>query len=124
MDHTDRPSLDRLPSKPPVVVAYDTKEFVEDLGFRELQELQWHETAQVDGVGSYNPWIRRHADPEQAWQMFREIGARYLMPMHWRTFRLSDEPIFEPIERLKVAAALQAYQIALDSIGQTWLLPG
>ena len=186
MDHTDRPSLVHLPSKPPVVLAYDTREFVEDLGFRELQELHWHETAQVDGVriealkmrhagrrypwdrdrgyngyllskegitvffagdtayttqvgaslqgrcidvaiipiGSYNPWIRRHTDPEQAWQMFREIGARYLVPMHWRTFRLSDEPIFEPIERLKAAAAFQAHQIALDSIGQTWSLPG
>lgn len=186
MDHTDRPSLDHLPSKPPVVCAYDTREFLEDLEFRELQELHWRETAQVDGVrieavqvrhfgrrypwdrdrgyngyllskegvtvffagdtaytsqvgavlqgrfidvalipiGSYNPWIRRHADPEQAWQMFRELRARYLIPMHWRTFRLSDEPIFEPIERLKAAADRQAHQIVLDSIGQTWSLPG
>ncbi len=76
------------------------------------------------GFGSYNPWIRRHADPEQAWQMFREIEARYLIPMHWRTFRLSDEPVFEPIERLTAAAGPQVHQIALDSIGQTWSLPG
>lgn len=186
MDHTDRPSLYRLPSKPPVVLASDTSEFVSDLGFGEMQEIHWMETAHLDGVriealhvkhygrrypwdrdrgyngyllskegvsvlfagdtadtdrltralkgrrvdvaiipiGAYNPWIRNHVSPEQAWQMFRDIGARYFIPMHWRTFCQSDEPIFEPIERLRRAAGPAVSQIALDSIGQTWSLPG
>ena len=185
MDHTDRPSLYRLPSKPPMIVASETSEFVADLGFDEWQELSWGETTGIDGVriealqpkhygrrypwdrnrgynsyllskegitvlfagdtadtdrltqalkgrrvdvamlpiGAYNPWIQNHTTPEQAWRMSRDLGARYLIPMHWRTFQLSDEPIFEPIERLKRAAGRAAGRIALDSIGQTWTLP-
>ncbi len=186
MDHTDRPSLHRLPSRPPVILAYDTSEFVDDLGFDQREELHWEETAGVDGlrvealqvnhygrrypwdrnrgynaylvskegltvlfagdsaytdliaralqgrrvdvailgIGAYNPWIRNHANPEQAWRMFQDTGARYLIPMHWRTFVVSDEPVFEPIERLKRAAGPAAGRIVLDSIGQTWSLPG
>lgn len=186
MDHLDRPSLKRLPAKSPVVLAFDTSEFVEDLGVGEVQELNWKESAEVDGVrieafrvnhygrrypwdrdrgyngyllskegvtvlfagdtaytdriaralrgrhvdvaifgiGAYNPWIRNHTSPEQTWQIFQGIGARYLIPMHWRTFSLSDEPILEPIERLKRAAGASVARIPLDSIGQTWSLPG
>ena len=186
MDHLDRPSLKRLPTKSPVVLAFDTREFVEDLGVGQLQELNWQETAEVGGVriealsvnhygrrypwdrdrgyngyllskegvtvlfagdtaytdritralrgrrvdvalfgiGAYNPWIRNHTNPEQTWRMFQDIGARYLIPMHWRTFSLSDEPILEPIERLKKAAGASVARIPLDSIGQTWSLPG
>ncbi len=50
-------------------------------------------------AGAYDPWIRNHANPEQVWEMFRESGARYLIPIHWGTFRLSKEPMDEPIKR-------------------------
>ena len=26
-------------------------------------------------IGAYDPWINNHASPEQAWPMFRRLGA-------------------------------------------------
>jgi L-ascorbate metabolism protein UlaG (beta-lactamase superfamily) len=75
-------------------------------------------------IGAYNPYIHNHADPEQAWDLANRIGARYLVPMHWRTFRLSRERPFEPFERLAAAAGDSADRIALHSVGETWRLPG
>jgi L-ascorbate metabolism protein UlaG (beta-lactamase superfamily) len=73
-------------------------------------------------IGSYNPWISNHASPEDAWRMFRAVEARYLVPMHWRTFRLSKEPTFEPMERLWAAAGPLRDRIAIERIGDTWSL--
>ncbi|HST20304.1 MAG TPA: MBL fold metallo-hydrolase [Blastocatellia bacterium] len=40
-------------------------------------------------IGAYNPYIYAHANPEQSWQMSREMNADYILPMHHSTFRLS-----------------------------------
>ncbi|MBI2114160.1 MAG: MBL fold metallo-hydrolase [candidate division NC10 bacterium] len=75
-------------------------------------------------IGGYNPYIANHASPEQAWDLWRELRARYLVPMHWRTFRMSHERPFEPYERLASAGNGSARRIALHAIGETWRLPG
>jgi len=56
------------------------------------------------GVGAYDPWEHMHATPEQVWRMFVALGARYLLPIHHSTFELSDEPVDEPLARLRAAA--------------------
>jgi L-ascorbate metabolism protein UlaG (beta-lactamase superfamily) len=68
-------------------------------------------------IGAYNPWIRYHCTPEQAWRMGNEAGAEFFVPMHHRTFALSDEPVDEPIERFRAAAANRQDRIALEQIG-------
>ncbi len=73
-------------------------------------------------IGTYNPWIHNHANPEEAWAMFRALEAQALVPMHWRTFKLSKEPTFEPMERLWAAAGPLRHRIAIENIGQTWTL--
>jgi len=73
-------------------------------------------------IGSYNPWISNHASPDEAWEMFRALDAGHLVPMHWRTFKLSKEPTFEPMERLWEVAGPLRHRIAIESIGQTWTL--
>lgn len=73
-------------------------------------------------VGAYDPYINAHANPEQAWAMGREMGARYFLPMHHSTFRLSREPVTEPITRLLAAAGPEHWRVALTEIGQTWTL--
>jgi L-ascorbate metabolism protein UlaG (beta-lactamase superfamily) len=185
MDHYDIPSLKSLPRNVPTIMARDTSEFVAGLGFNRLHELDWGQSAEVDGVrieavpvqhwgrrypwdrdrgyngllltkhkrsvlfagdtahsaqmisalkgrrpdvvmlpiGGYNPYIQSHASPEQAWDMFHEIQARYLVPMHWCTFRLSHERPFEPHERLTNAVNGASARIALHRIGETWSLP-
>lgn len=55
-------------------------------------------------VGGYDPaWFmeQHHMTPEQAGEAFLALGARSMMPMHWGAFRLTDEPLIEPVERLE-----------------------
>ena len=74
-------------------------------------------------IGAYDPWIANHANPEEAWRMGREMEARFLMPVHHLTFRLSREPILEPMERFVRASGLDEWRVVGREIGQTWTLP-
>jgi L-ascorbate metabolism protein UlaG (beta-lactamase superfamily) len=77
----------------------------------------------VFSVGAYDPWIWNHANPEQVWSMFESTGARYLVPIHWGTFRLGKEPLDEPMQRLVAAAGDQQDRIVLRQIGVSWTMP-
>jgi L-ascorbate metabolism protein UlaG (beta-lactamase superfamily) len=57
-------------------------------------------------IGAYRPDSYRgvHTCPEEALQAFLDLGARRMIPMHYGTFRLSQEPMEEPVERLMAAA--------------------
>jgi L-ascorbate metabolism protein UlaG (beta-lactamase superfamily) len=74
-------------------------------------------------IGAYDPWIHNHANPEQVWTMYRQSGARYLVPIHWGTFRLSKEPMDEPMRRLVAAAGEHSNEIAIRQIGASWTMP-
>ncbi len=69
-------------------------------------------------VGAYDPWIRYHCTPEQAWQMGNDAGADIFLPVHHQTFPLSREPRHEPIERLYDAAGKEPERIGIQHIGQ------
>ena len=69
-------------------------------------------------VGAYDPWIRYHCTPEQAWQMGNDAGAEMFLPVHHQTFQLSREPMLEPIERLYEAAGREPERVGLERIGQ------
>jgi L-ascorbate metabolism protein UlaG (beta-lactamase superfamily) len=75
------------------------------------------------GIGAYDPWIWNHESPEQAWQTFEESGARYLVPVHWDTYRLGKEPVGDAMRRLLTAAGSHADRIVVREIGATWKLP-
>ena len=77
----------------------------------------------IMSIGAYNPWIRSHCTPEQAIEMANAAGARFIMPVHHQTFRLSFEPLREPIERFEAALAKTPERIALREIGETFVLP-
>jgi L-ascorbate metabolism protein UlaG (beta-lactamase superfamily) len=74
-------------------------------------------------ISAYNPFIRNHANPEQVWSMFQQTGASYLVPFHWGTFKLSREPMTEPLQRLIAAAGDQSDRIVLRHIGASWTMP-
>jgi L-ascorbate metabolism protein UlaG (beta-lactamase superfamily) len=74
-------------------------------------------------ISAYNPWIRSHGTPEQAVQMADAAGARFIVPVHHQTFRLSFEPFREPIERFEAALRETPERIALREIGETFVLP-
>ncbi|MEP7309194.1 MAG: MBL fold metallo-hydrolase [Acidobacteriota bacterium] len=73
-------------------------------------------------IGAYNPWIESHCTPEQAVEMADQARARFVVPVHHQTFRLSWEPMDEPIQRFK--RALSPTRVALSSVGETFVLPG
>ena len=73
-------------------------------------------------IGAYNPWIRFHCTPEQAWRMGQEARAELFVPVHHQTFLLSREPLEEPIERLHEAAGREAGRIVLKEIGSEFRL--
>jgi len=74
-------------------------------------------------ISAYNPWIQSHSTPEQAVQMANAAGARFIVPVHHQTFRLSLEPFREPIERFDAALSKTPERIALREIGETFVLP-
>jgi L-ascorbate metabolism protein UlaG (beta-lactamase superfamily) len=74
-------------------------------------------------IGAYDPYIHAHANPEQSWAMRSEMGATYILPMHHSTFRLSREPVSEPLTRLLTAAGDERWRVALKEPGETWRLP-
>ena len=75
--------------------------------------------AAVMPVGAYDPWIRNHCTPEQAVALANEAGARLFVPVHHKSFRLSNEPFNEPIERTQAALAKEPDRLALREIGET-----
>ncbi len=195
MDHLDVPSLARLDHNIPMVLAKNTMDVIDHLGWKNAVELDWGESMDIGGVkveglrvkhfgwrypwetdrsrgnwagrsfnaylvskngrhivfggdtafhehfksvgarnlsidlaimliGAYDPWIQNHCTPEEAVAMSRHMNAKYILPIHWGTFMQSDEPTIEPIERFRKALANQQSQIALESIGQTWMMNG
>jgi L-ascorbate metabolism protein UlaG (beta-lactamase superfamily) len=79
--------------------------------------------AAVMPIGAYNPWIANHCTPEQAVAMADAAGARLIVPVHHQSFRLSNEPFMEPIERIQEALAKEQDRLAIREIGQTIVLP-
>jgi L-ascorbate metabolism protein UlaG (beta-lactamase superfamily) len=76
----------------------------------------------VLGIGGYNPYLQSHATPEQAWAMADHLRADHLLPMHHSTFRLSHEPMLEPIERLLTVAGNDTSRIVTTQVGGQWSL--
>lgn len=190
-DHLCIDTLRRLPNRAAITVVAPLRlgAFFRRFGFREIVELDWHDTHRRDGPGitalpaihwskrtafdtnrtlwagfaleadglrlyfagdtAYGPVFREicerygpfdyglvpigayepraimaghHANPEEAVQLGRDIGARRLVAMHWGTVMLTDEHPFEPPGRFRIAAEQGGYAVDdawLMAIGET-----
>jgi L-ascorbate metabolism protein UlaG (beta-lactamase superfamily) len=194
MDHLDIPTLRKFDRSIPIVIAKNTLDVIEDLGFEQVYEIDWGEWTTAAGVridafeenhfgwrypwekdrskgffegrsyngylltrnghaiffagdtayherfrslrereipielammpiGAYDPWIRAHANPEQALAMADQMGAYHVLPMHWGTFIQSDEPRTEPMERMRRAVGDRRDRLVIEAVGQTWIKP-
>ena len=96
-------------------------------GFREIGKRLKPELALLP-IGAYHPpsFRKVHTSPEDALQAFLDLGAKYMVPMHYGTFRLSHEPVHEPVERLLLAAesARVSDRVFVLEEGKTMIFPG
>jgi N-acyl-phosphatidylethanolamine-hydrolysing phospholipase D len=80
-------------------------------------------------IVAYEPrWFMRfqHMDPSEAYQAFRDLRARFMLPMHWGTFDLTDEPPDLAPEVLSRAIAERGGDpepVRLLAVGETWKVP-
>jgi len=70
-------------------------------GFGEIGRRLSPEVALLP-IGAYNPPQFRnvHTSPADAMQAFQDLHSRWMVPMHYGTFRLSHEPVEEPLQLL------------------------
>jgi len=70
-------------------------------GFRDIGRRLHPEVALLP-IGAYNPPAFRsnHTSPEDAVRAFVDLGSRWMVPMHYGSFRLSHEPMDEPLKLL------------------------
>ena len=86
-------------------------------GFSEIRQRLWPQTALLP-IGAYKPdgFRRVHLSPEDAIQAFLDLKAQRLVPMHYGSFSLSEEPMGEPLPRLTEAAKQAGIEGAVDVI--------
>ncbi|BCX47068.1 hydrolase fold protein [Haloferula helveola] len=95
--------------------------------FREIGERLGPVDFGMIPIGAYSPrWFMKpvHMTPEEAVEVFRNVGCRRAVGMHWGTFRLTDEPMGEPPIRLR--AACEAADVAgfvTGAVGESWEIP-
>lgn len=76
----------------------------------------------IAGIGAFAPrWFMApsHMHPEEAARSSNDLQAKNLMPMHFGTFDLSDEPLLEPahlIQKLKAQNAFDA-NLLIPAVG-------
>jgi N-acyl-phosphatidylethanolamine-hydrolysing phospholipase D len=54
----------------------------------------------IGGYSSFGQRHPNHVNPEEAVALFEDVGGRLMVPMHWGTFDMNQEPFHEPPERL------------------------
>ncbi len=80
-------------------------------------------------IGAYAPrWFMRyaHMDPEEAVLAFGDLKAQWAMPIHYGTFKLSDEALEAPLEglaeaRTKLGVSADKFRALAE--GETWEVP-
>lgn len=78
-------------------------------------------------IAAYSPRFMMsssHMNPEEAVSAFNDLKGKTFIPMHYGTFDLSDEPLGEPIKRLRTALIENNQEDRLIelSIGGTYLI--
>lgn len=69
--------------------------------------------------GQYNKfWPLIHMQPEETAQAQRDLGGRYLLPIHWGKFKLSLHTWTEPVERLAIALVNDPVYLVTPQIGK------
>ncbi len=76
-------------------------------------------------IGAYSPaliMLWSHLRPLDAMNAFKALDADYMIPMHWGTFKLSLEPLDEPVKLLDKLATEDGIRdrVVILQHGQSW----
>jgi L-ascorbate metabolism protein UlaG (beta-lactamase superfamily) len=74
-------------------------------------------------IGAYKPEAimkENHLNPPEALQAASDLGAKTVIPIHYGTFILSDEPINEPIEWFERLTALLPFRAQTLHVGDIY----
>jgi len=72
-------------------------------------------------IGGYKPEFimkENHLNPQEAFDAFKQLKAKQMVPMHYGTFDLSDEPLDEPLKWMKQIAAENSDDICFLKPGE------
>lgn len=78
----------------------------------------YHPRYAVLPIGAYSPqWFLqcRHLNPEEALDVAAQMGVEFVIPYHFGTYRLSLEPMVEPLSRFSHEALKRAQQWTLGA---------
>ena len=83
-------------------------------------------------IGAYEPrWFMKyqHMDPLEAWQAFCDLQARWMIPMHWGAFDLTDEPVDLAPHVLRQVLAEEGRKgdrerVCILAVGERWSIGG
>ena len=98
-------------------------------GFKEIGRRFGPADVALVPIGAYEPrWFMRyqHMDPAEAYRAFQDLGARWMLPMHWGTFDLTDEPVDRAprvFAEVVAAAGGDPERSPVLAVGQRWLVP-
>ena len=94
--------------------------------FREIGDIHGPIDFAMIPIGAYQPRdIMKpiHMNPEEAVQTFRDARCKRAAAMHWGTFALTDEPMQEPVLRLRQELerqGLPADAFTAEDVGSSW----
>lgn len=89
--------------------------------FKEIAGFFPHIDYCMIGIGAYKPrWFMKpnHISPYDALTASADLGARVTIPMHYGTFDLSDEPLFDPPHVFAAEAKKRGMAIILPELGE------
>jgi len=76
-------------------------------------------------IGAYKPeFIMKynHLNPQEAYDAFEALGAKQMVPLHYGTFKLTDEPLDEPLAWMEKIAALHSGKVLFLKPGEVQML--
>lgn len=95
-------------------------------GFAEFARRFGPIDAAMLSIGAYEPrWMMQysHMNPAEGYEAFLDLRARWMIPMHWGVFDLTDEPIGDPPQALARAVRERGGSmdnIKIMAIGERW----
>ena len=88
--------------------------------FRRIRARLGAPDLMIGECGQYDPlWSNIHMFPEQTAQAGLDVGAKWLIPVHWGSFCICNHAWDDSIRRVTAAAEAAGLSVATPMIGQT-----